>query len=507
MGNLRIKFRLLAFALLLWAKTKFVAALGVSENIACGSMIPTYVCLPRNYSSMDIPMTDVPNHIGIEIHISDVLKINDRDFSITFSLYFNVQWREPRLQIDQNFFQNRSIDVDQLQPVDLNLINDLWVPNVFIYNLKTFKVIDVLSKLAGLWVNAKNEIMYSQASQITFICPMIFNYFPLDTQVCKFQVGSYSYNMEKMIFAVSKLGYAHTSRSIVLDYDIAIHKLRSDDRIFEGGSLGNFSLAGFEMILHRHVSHYIINYYLPSGLFVVVSWISFLVPAEIIPGRMALLVTLFLVLVNIFNTVTTNTPKAEGLTAIEAWMLSCILFVFATLAEYACLLYSRLWGSDIELQPPSTNGWDDDCDPCSLATTNCNQPHSQARTPLDNGGGGGTEGTDTTNGVEMRDMPGSNRGSKDGTPEEMTELTEHLRRHTSRHCSARDPRISITRPTTLDPKRALILHRQKQALRHAKIDRFFLILFPLLFLIFNVVYWLAYYYAHPVIKVDAEQQT
>ena len=58
---------------------------------------------------------------------------------------------------------------------------------------------------------------------------------------------------------------------------------------------------------------------------------SFVVPPDIIPGRMALLVTLFLVLVNIFNTVTTNTPKAEGLTAIEAWMLSCILFVFGAL--------------------------------------------------------------------------------------------------------------------------------------------------------------------------------
>ena len=32
------------------------------------------------------------------------------------------------------------MEVDQLNPVDLNLINDLWVPNVFIYNLKTFKV-------------------------------------------------------------------------------------------------------------------------------------------------------------------------------------------------------------------------------------------------------------------------------------------------------------------------------------------------------------------------------
>ncbi len=43
----------------------------------------------------------------------------------------------------------------------------------------------------------------------------------------------------------------------------------------------------------------------------IVSWISFLIPMDVIPGRMALLVTLFLVLVNIFNTVTTNTPKVS----------------------------------------------------------------------------------------------------------------------------------------------------------------------------------------------------
>ena len=36
---------------------------------------------------------------------------------------------------------------------------------------------------------------------------------------------------------------------------------------------------------------------------------------------MALLVTLFLVLVNIFNSVTGNAPKAEGLTAVETWVI------------------------------------------------------------------------------------------------------------------------------------------------------------------------------------------
>ena len=49
---------------------------------------------------------------------------------------------------------------------------------------------------------------------------------------------------------------------------------------------------------------------------------------------MALLITLFLVLVNIFNNVTTNSPKAETLTAIEIWMLACILFVFGKIILY-----------------------------------------------------------------------------------------------------------------------------------------------------------------------------
>ena len=53
---------------------------------------------------------------------------------------------------------------------------------------------------------------------------------------------------------------------------------------------------------------------------------------------MALLVTLFLVLVNIFNSVTGNAPKAEGLTAVETWVVSCIIHVFAVLAEYAVIL-------------------------------------------------------------------------------------------------------------------------------------------------------------------------
>ena len=66
-------------------------------------------------------------------------------------------------------------------------------------------------------------------------------------------------------------------------------------------------------------------------MFVIVSWISFLVPPESVPGRMTILVTVFLVLVNIFNSITSNIPRADGLTAIESFIIVCIVFVFGAL--------------------------------------------------------------------------------------------------------------------------------------------------------------------------------
>ena len=61
------------------------------------------------------------------------------------------------------------------------------------------------------------------------------------------QVGSYSYDMTKMLFRVSKLTFIQ-KQSIILDYSIEIRNLREKDKIFLAGALGNYSLAGFEMV-------------------------------------------------------------------------------------------------------------------------------------------------------------------------------------------------------------------------------------------------------------------
>ena len=81
--------------------------------------------------------------------------------------------------------------------------------------------------------------------------------------------------------------------------------------LYDNGELGNLSLTGFNVDISRHYSKYLIVYYLPSGLFVVVSWTSFIIPPQIVAGRMGLLVTILLCLVNIFNVVNNNSPSVK----------------------------------------------------------------------------------------------------------------------------------------------------------------------------------------------------
>jgi hypothetical protein len=52
-------------------------------------------------------------------------------------------WQESRI------VTNRTVEVDQWYPVSLEFLTDLWIPNVFIYNLKSFQSIAVLKRLAG----------------------------------------------------------------------------------------------------------------------------------------------------------------------------------------------------------------------------------------------------------------------------------------------------------------------------------------------------------------------
>ena len=101
-----------------------------------------------------------------------------------------------------------------------------------------------------------------------------------ELQVCTFQVGSFNYAMDKLIFKDEFTPAKEDAVRSILDYDIEIYSLSPEDKQYSALNM-NYSVAGFKIVLARKMSFYVVTYYLPSGLFVVVSWISFLVNPEV----------------------------------------------------------------------------------------------------------------------------------------------------------------------------------------------------------------------------------
>lgn len=75
-----------------------------------------------------------------------------------------------------------------------------------------------------------------------------------------------------------------------------------------------------------------------------------------VPGRMALLVTLFLVLTNIYSNVEDQSPVSNMINLLSLWMITCILFVFGALMAYAGILFVRYKTYD-EFQTPNKASW------------------------------------------------------------------------------------------------------------------------------------------------------
>ena len=64
----------------------------------------------------------------------------------------------------------------------------------------------------------------------------------------------------------------------------------------------NRSLSGFEVTMKRVPAPFYFNTFLPTTILTLISFIGFVIPVEKVPGRTALLVTIFLMLVNISST-------------------------------------------------------------------------------------------------------------------------------------------------------------------------------------------------------------
>ena len=78
------------------------------------------------------------------------------------------------------------------------------------------------------------------------------------------------------------------------------------------------------------------GYYVPTAVFGFLSIVSFIIRPDIVPGRMGLLVTLFLISTNVYGKVAA--PTGRGFSLIEVWMLGTNFPILAAIVEYGYIM-------------------------------------------------------------------------------------------------------------------------------------------------------------------------
>ena len=92
------------------------------------------------------------------------------------------------------------------------------------------------------------DVFYNQFAQVTFLCPMRFERYPLDEHICKFRVGSTNMDINYMRFGEATVAYDEKSRNTILDYMVTAGTLKEKDRLlFYAGT--NYSVTGLWIFL------------------------------------------------------------------------------------------------------------------------------------------------------------------------------------------------------------------------------------------------------------------
>ena len=150
------------------------------------------------------------------------------------------------------------------------------------------------------------------------LCGVDFGSYPFDKHSCEFSMKSSMNLSHQEVLTVTTLKHKDSVKFhsllqvfettlnynpdsfVSARYDIDYSPLEKDViTMFTNNGNETYALTGFRINFARYRSPFLMNVFLPTGVLTFISFISFLIPVDNVSGRMALMVTIFLMLVNI----------------------------------------------------------------------------------------------------------------------------------------------------------------------------------------------------------------
>ncbi|CAB3380771.1 Hypothetical predicted protein [Cloeon dipterum] len=276
-------------------------------------------------------VTGPPVEVGVTMYVLSISSVSEVLMDFTLDFYFRQFWKDPRLS-----FRKRP-GVEQLS-VGSDFIKSIWVPDTFFVNEKQSYFHIATTSNEFIRIHHTGSITRSIRLTITASCPMNLQYFPMDRQLCNIEIESFGYTMRDIRYKWNEgPNSVGVSNEVSLpQFKVLGHRQRAHEISL---TTGNYSRLACEIQFVRSMGYYLIQIYIPSGLIVIISWVSFWLNRNATPARVALGVTTVLTMTTLMSSTNAALPKISYVKSIDVYLGTCFVMVFASLLEYATVGY------------------------------------------------------------------------------------------------------------------------------------------------------------------------
>uniref|UniRef100_A0A3Q1I337 Uncharacterized protein n=1 Tax=Anabas testudineus TaxID=64144 RepID=A0A3Q1I337_ANATE len=269
-----------------------------------------------------------PVNVTCNIFINSFGSITETTMDYRLNVFLRQQWNDPRLAYKE--YPDDSLDLDP------SMLDSIWKPDLFFANEKgaNFHEVTTDNKLLRIFQNG--NVLYSIRLTLTLSCPMDLKNFPMDSQICTMQLESFGYTMNDLIFEWLDVGAVQVADDLMLP-QFVLKEEKGLGYCTKHYNTGKFTCIEVKFYLERQMGYYLIQMYIPSLLTVILSWVSFWINMDAAPARVGLGITTVLTMTTQSSGSRASLPKVSYVKAIDIWMAVCLLFVFAALLEYAAV--------------------------------------------------------------------------------------------------------------------------------------------------------------------------
>uniref|UniRef100_A0A672JLI4 Glycine receptor, alpha 4b n=1 Tax=Salarias fasciatus TaxID=181472 RepID=A0A672JLI4_SALFA len=269
-----------------------------------------------------------PVNVTCNIFINSFGSITETTMDYRLNVFLRQQWNDPRLAYKE--YPDDSLDLDP------SMLDSIWKPDLFFANEKgaNFHEVTTDNKLLRIFQNG--NVLYSIRLTLVLSCPMDLKNFPMDSQTCTMQLESFGYTMNDLIFEWLDVGAVQVADDLMLP-QFVLKEEKGLGYCTKHYNTGKFTCIEVKFYLERQMGYYLIQMYIPSLLTVILSWVSFWINMDAAPARVGLGITTVLTMTTQSSGSRASLPKVSYVKAIDIWMAVCLLFVFAALLEYAAV--------------------------------------------------------------------------------------------------------------------------------------------------------------------------